>query len=425
MVTLSLVEGITSALEQDRNATRIKKLLVCACRHQWLNDRAALARLSWSELLLELYHSHASLDQLSEGLFDIVKQLNRKAEYAQVASALLNYCEPLYGDRPETTQFLAADADSTQLVSRPAADAYDRAAATLDAHAEASRLRKLVYCATYGEWHNDRDLLAAMNLADLLAALVSRYPSADYLQVALNDIVQNLNRRQQYAALAAAIVEAIAPLYESSNEREDTGLLSAERPTNTRVTSALAAEVTQAIAPAPTEVTVNQADQPTEVLPPPHPADQATEVLASRAASSDDTTNYTPANTATDFNAAPQLPAAVAASSRAYDAFSVRLEVMKYANPLRAKILAFSTLHHKFEVTGNEWSSMRTRPFDELLAQLYSTYNQVNELETQLYETAKYLDAVEDDRQAAEAIVKALTPFYRDRAPVPAALARA
>ncbi|NJO20399.1 MAG: hypothetical protein HC838_10675 [Spirulinaceae cyanobacterium RM2_2_10] len=90
MVTLSLIEEITSALQCDRNATRIKKLLVCACRRQWLNDPAALAHLSWADLLIELYHGNASLDQLSETLFGVVKQLSRKAEYAQVASTLLS-----------------------------------------------------------------------------------------------------------------------------------------------------------------------------------------------------------------------------------------------------------------------------------------------------------------------------------------------
>ncbi len=440
MVTISLIEDITRALERDRNATRIKKLVVCACRRQWLNDRAALARLDWSELLLELYHGNATLDQLSDCLFDIVKQLNRKAEYAQVASTLLGHCEPLYSDRAETTEFLPAGEDSTQFLNAaaPAVDEYARVAVALDAHPDAQRLRKLLYCATYGEWLKDSTFLASLNLADLLAALVARYPDANYVQVVLHEIVQQLNRRDRYQGLVAAIAEAVVPLYTAAAaspepELEDsTGLVTPASP-STAVTGAMADEDT-ALRPA-----TDPAHTPTVVRPlVPAPADQATEVMAPRtysrpetdlqrsAASSDDTTNYTPESAATDFAGTAQFaaPGSVAVS-RAYDPFSVRLEVMKYANPLRAKILAFSTLHHKFEVTGNEWSSMRTRPFDELLAQLYETYDDASQLEVQLHETAKCLDAPEEDRQAAEAILQALEPFYRDRATVMMALARA
>ncbi len=419
MVTLSLVEEITSALERDLNATRIKKLLVCACRRQWLNDQAALARLSWQELLLELYHAHASLDQLSETLFAIVQQLNRKAEYAQVASVLLTHCESLYSDPTETTQFLAAEADSTQLLTPPP-DAYAEVVAQLDSHPEVQRLRKLLYCAHYSEWQSNRDLLAQLNWADLLASLVARYSSPEYLAVVLNGIVQNLSRRDPYANLVATLLELMTPLYgiEAVEATEgDTGLLTAEgRAPSTRVTQALA-DVTEAIAPIPTSVTVNQADQPTAVLP------QRPRVPTAQGG--DDTTGYTPTNTATDFNGTPQFSPPAPSTPPTYDPFQVRLAVMKYANPLRAKILAFSTLHHKFEVTGNEWSSMRTRPLDDLLAQLYETYQRLGDLETELQATAKCLGAPEEDDQAAVAIVKALEPLYRDRTTVPIALAQA
>jgi hypothetical protein len=100
------------------------------------------------------------------------------------------------------------------------------------------------------------------------------------------------------------------------------------------------------------------------------------------------------------------------AATPAYDPFAVRLAIMKYANPLRAKILAFSTVHHTFETRGQDWSNLRTHSFDSLLRALYESHTDFQQLVEQLCQTAHRLEAPDESLQAAEAIAKALKPYY-------------
>lgn len=95
----------------------------------------------------------------------------------------------------------------------------------------------------------------------------------------------------------------------------------------------------------------------------------------------------------------------------ALNIYELKLEVMKYANPLRTKILLFSVVHHPFDLSGKDWSMLRTCDFDELLSEVLRDASSLKALEIKLSAIARSLFDANEHLQAAGAIVQAVTTF--------------
>lgn len=85
---------------------------------------------------------------------------------------------------------------------------------------------------------------------------------------------------------------------------------------------------------------------------------------------------------------------------------------MQQTNPLRAKILIFSTLYHQFTFSDRDWLLLKTQELDNLLRQLFNVCGSLAELESQLYRTASNLDNRDENDQAASVIIKAMNTCY-------------
>ena len=96
-----------------------------------------------------------------------------------------------------------------------------------------------------------------------------------------------------------------------------------------------------------------------------------------------------------------------------YDRFDLRAQVMKFTNPLAAKILVFSIVYHRFDIGGQDWPMLQTHSLDELLETLFQQYPTIAELEDKLYDTAKSLQHSERYLEPAGAIVQSIRPFYQ------------
>jgi len=99
-----------------------------------------------------------------------------------------------------------------------------------------------------------------------------------------------------------------------------------------------------------------------------------------------------------------------------YDPFAVRLAVMKYCNPLRAKILLLCIMEEQTTFSQGSWLKLRSRNLDELLVEVFQKFSSLEQLEYQLFKTAEGLQEPDENAQAAEAIVKAMRPFYGEKA---------
>ncbi len=347
----SVFNEIVKYLEQHENSTRIKKLIFCAYTDQWENDLNILNNFKLQDLLVDLIEFNPTLDQLSSALYSVVQTLNRQEEYSLVAQTIISQLKRIYHTEENSTQIrfikpgnFSSPGCSTLLVGEIISE--------LEQDENATRIKKLFFCACKYQWENDLTILKNFKFQDLLKELIETYPTLDQLSSALYSIVQTLNRQTEYSLVANKIISKIGKLYDA--QEESNPLISP--PTETSATAVALAS--------------KQADNEKQ-------KSNQNEL------------------------------------SSTYDPFTVRLEVMKYTNPLRAKILVFSTLHHKFATRRREdWSAIEKHELDDLLSSLFRAYETIAELESKLYGIAECLEEPDESTQAASAIVQAMKPFY-------------
>ncbi|MDY7013751.1 MAG: hypothetical protein SVX43_09185 [Cyanobacteriota bacterium] len=367
----SSLNEVVRDLEQHERSLRIRKMLFCAARSQWENNRDALLSVPMRDLVEELLDLNSTLDQLSISLYEIVKGVNRQTEYSLVANTIISILGKLYDDSSESTQVVAFKPQKNQDEAIAQSSIRVRKTAqTLNSHSESLRLRKLLYCLGNNQWLNETEPLLAANLEELVQQTYQLHPTLARLSLSLQNIVDSLNRKTEYSAVANSLIDCFEPLY--SNDEDDT--------THSNQTE-------------PTQPPPATAPPPKNSVPPTAPL--SSPVIA------------TPSPKSLE-----ELNAQLARDSNRYDPFNVRLEVLKYSNPLRAKILTFSILEHPFDYKGKDWSSLRTIELDRLLLDAYQQHQTLSDLEAKLYEMAQTLDDPEESLQAASAIAKAMKPFY-------------
>jgi hypothetical protein len=98
-----------------------------------------------------------------------------------------------------------------------------------------------------------------------------------------------------------------------------------------------------------------------------------------------------------------------------YDPFELRVEIMKYTNPLRAKILAYSIAYHPFDFSSQDWLSLKSKELDVLLHKLFDRCKTLKDLEYNLQTVAKNLNPIDEHTQTAGAIYQAMKRYYADR----------
>ncbi|NJN22623.1 MAG: hypothetical protein HC812_17420 [Leptolyngbya sp. RL_3_1] len=92
--------------------------------------------------------------------------------------------------------------------------------------------------------------------------------------------------------------------------------------------------------------------------------------------------------------------------------FALRLEIMRYTNPLRAKIVLLSTIRSPFTFTPQDWRLLKAKTLDNLLQETFEYCPTFTDLEGKLTIIASCLDNHRDNTQAADAILKAIKPYY-------------
>lgn len=108
-----------------------------------------------------------------------------------------------------------------------------------------------------------------------------------------------------------------------------------------------------------------------------------------------------------------QISAVIKAQQSIADMFELRQAVMRYTNPLRAKILLFSLLHGPYQHDRVEQVLLlRSYGLDKLLMQTLQTYTRFPVLLGQIQKTARRLESPEAYSQTAAAILRVLKPLY-------------
>lgn len=224
----------------------------------------------------------------------------------------------------------------------------EQVSGNLETHQNSIRIKKLLLYACKNVWSNDAQVLAQLNMKDLIKEFLDFNPSIKHSKFTLYSVARSLSKSEEYTAIANEIIKELGKIF-------------------------------------PEEITENSISKstPNSSSLPTYP------------------TNQNPIKSPSQ----PQkLPA--------YNHFDLRMEVIKYANPLRAKIMIFSALYNIFDFSDRDWLNLRRETLDDLLQNLFNSCPTLTELEYKLYNTAKLLGENPENKQAITSIIQAIKPLY-------------
>ncbi|WP_341730419.1 hypothetical protein [Microcoleus sp. EPA2] len=225
----------------------------------------------------------------------------------------------------------------------------DEVVRDLEQDVNISRIKRIIFFACKEFWENDVGKLGETDLGILLQELCTKYSNLEDIETVLNIIVSKVNKKEEYALVADLIICQLSRLYEF------------EDLTNLE-----------------TNISRFGGESP--------PAFQ------------EEFSSEIPGSNETERN-----PGFL---------FDVRQKILQQTNPLRAKILIFSTLYHEFTFSDRDWLLLKSQELDTLLRQLFNVCPTLGELESQLYRTASTLENRDENDQTASVIIQAMNPCY-------------
>jgi hypothetical protein len=258
------------------------------------------------------------------------------------------------------------------------------------------RIKRLILFTCHDFWVSDIKELQDVDLRELIQELLAVIPSLANLKLLLNSHVKKLSRPGAYLLAADVIIDTVGQLYthhssdppediKSIAEIEDTGLLIPEIERSAQI---------GVIAPPDVEANFYQPQDNGSLLRDAQSwlPEQDSEITTPH----EDTPPPAPP-TKLDYIVKP---------------FELRYEIASNISPLRAKVLIFSALHYKFNPRDRDWAQINSHDLDDLLLDLFQTCETFEVLETKLHETAKQLDDLQENEQAASLIVAAMRSLY-------------
>ncbi|MEG3970856.1 MULTISPECIES: hypothetical protein [unclassified Microcoleus] len=225
----------------------------------------------------------------------------------------------------------------------------DEVVRELEQDVNLSRIKKIIFFACKELWENDPAQLASADVRILIEELCAKYSRLEDIEAVLNSIVSKVNKKTEYALVADLIVCQLSRLYEFEDF---------------------------------TKLEINISSFGGQEAP------------------------------AFDDHFSSEIPSSEERTRNPGPLFDVRQKILQQTNPLRAKILIFSSLYHEFTFSDRDWLLLKTQELDTLLRQLFNVCGSLAELESHLYRTASNLDNRDENDQAASVIIKAMNPCY-------------
>ncbi len=422
MTSHPALPSIIREFEQHEDALRLKKLLIYAVENIWESDALRLQRIDLIPIITTIPQQFSSLVQFRDAMDAAVNTLSRPAAYGRLAAVIVKAIAPLYEqpvvqDAPEgATQIVVTPPSTASKDTSPPKKLVVLIAKQMEAHAEGIRIKKLLFALCHERWENDFQILGQASFLQLIRQVKDLYPHAYELAAALQNLVSSLNRQSIYASLSNFILEATAPIYRTADE--PTGLT---RPTFPPITVARpeAADAASSTYQGSMSFSgqgsagslqlpdisfgdISESYISSEIT---DPRLQVTASLEDPSTGSGQQSGEITAASIQNSDAGLNAPAHFA---NALNIFELKLEIMKYANPLRAKILLFSAVHHPFDLSGEHWSLLRTCDFDDLLRKTLKASPSAIALEIRLSAIAQSLFEPKEHLQATSAVMQAI-----------------
>ncbi|MEM9485204.1 MAG: adenylate/guanylate cyclase domain-containing protein [Cyanobacteria bacterium P01_F01_bin.116] len=357
---------------------RIKKLLFGTCQNLWENDTTVLDQFSLEHLIDSLMRRNPSVDQCRASLYRIVATLNHKEVYSDVAEDILQALTPLYIERaanmlPEvhpSSQPSEADNGAAE-VAEESKDRYQHVADELESDAQIIRIKKVLYCLCHKVWETDIQKIEQADTAILVQQLYQLTPTPNDLKYRLRHLLHHLNRKAKYTKIVNTIFKAFHPLYSVQTE-----LIPMSTPGLSNANDTDSPETCFGELPARV-----------------HPDN--TVALSTKAVEG------------------PPMGDIAQVKDRA-DLFELRLDIIKYCNPLRAKILLHSTLYSPFTGSSQEWSLLRSKTLEDFLREVFNYCTSFQDLESKLSIIGHCLEDSDENEPVVTAILNAIRPYYEE-----------
>jgi hypothetical protein len=386
----SIENKIVLELEKHEQAERIKKLIFCVCKNYWENDLSLINTIYLKHLIQELIELNSTQEQLHKSVYQIVNLLNRKEVYTSVANTIINKVGKLYYKTDRKSKSLAQQEPAIQednnepIVVNNGECLIDKITTNLEEDPNSARIKKIVFALCKNEWENDSEIIDRYDFNKLIQELYQNNSTLEELERSIYNLIKTLNRQSLYLLVAQRVIREMEYLYKNSKIRA--------RPVNVERESKKISKETSIISDFSKQTYLfDELFKPSEYL--------------------EEKSNLEP-----ETNSQPvEESESSATQNNSYNPFDLRLEVMKYGNPLRVKILAFSLTYHQFDNSSNDWSLLQTCTVDDLLFKLLQTYPTIAELEEQIYATAKKLKDSDEYLQPAGAIVQSMRPIYANK----------
>ena len=366
-------------LEDHPESIRVKKLIFCICQKSWENDLNILNSFSMESLVKDLITEQENLELLTLSLYKLVKTLNRPKVYAGVAKAIVEQLGPIYRELEQDTEVVEVSADPQETNVSDEKILLEQAVSNLTNHPETARIHKLVYAISKNSWENDLDRIRHYGLKNLITEMLEVYPDYTVLKQAFVRLVNNINKKNLYIAISKVILNQIYGLYDILKQEK---VLPQANSNNYS---------TQLIA-------INNSDNYQSMEP------------SSRGAFETSVIDVASEQMITELQQV-QPPPPPSPPKPTYDIFEIRMEIMQYTNPLRAKILLFSLLFHPWDRSGQDWSTLRSYTLDDLLEQILQSGRSISEIEGKLYNMARALHDPDSHLQTASTVVESVKPF--------------
>lgn len=243
-------QAIATALNHHPQQLRIKKLLILACRNEWVSDRTQLAQIDGMTLVQDLHRLAPTLKSLQLILNSRVKKLSKQEEYHCIATQIVQAMQMLYNLRSEpvahpvstadTTEFFSAslshESSNHSLPSPPAVEispvsAPLRLTQSVEAidlfdvrleliqYSNPLRLKILLFSLLHEVFTSMSDqylILKGHELDELLRIMLQTYKQFDDLTARLTQVARQLDPAGDYSAVAQTILRSVKPLYSTS-----------------------------------------------------------------------------------------------------------------------------------------------------------------------------------------------------------------
>lgn len=322
----------------------------------------------------------------------------------------------------------------------------------LEQDANAVRIKKLILYACKNWWENDPDRLSVISLPSLVQELRYLNPTLEHLQYKLHLLVGTLSKQEEYLQVATTIVENLTGLYRSAAPIEKmtiiTNPLDAIRGAlQNQITKRLEQEASASRIkklmiyaarkhwePDPLKVDQAEINKLISELAHQYPTIESLQIgLAAIVKSLNKPIEYAaianmilremgklysqedrvPSPEPRDDLATHPIDLPIPHTVEpAIELFDMRLEIVKFANPLRAKILLFSLVYYPFTCKEQDWSNLKLYSLEGLLRSVTTICGSLEDLQSKLEAAAQQLNPPEDYIEVVSVILKSLKPGY-------------